>query len=276
VLVSIGLVILWRMSRGTRRAQAFAAGVLVAAFALAPLVPWTLRNWRVFRVVQPLAPFSASDPGEESHDGFRRWTTTWIVDYSSLEDIVFNVPGEEADPSVLPDRAFDSPEERAQTLLLFERYAAGGNSLSGGLDAEFGKLADARMARHPVRAHLGLPLLRMVDMWFRPRTEFLPVDIHWWQFDEDAIAYISTVALGLVNLLLVVASAVALVIRPRMRTVAALVLYIALRTAFLTAAGAIEPRYTIECFPLLYAFAAHACVFLFGAKAKGATEAAPC
>ena len=228
VLISIGLVILWRLLRHGKRRATFAAGLLVAVFALAPLVPWTIRNWRVFHAVQPLAPYSASDPGEEVRNGFRRWTTTWIVDYSSLEDLVFNVPGDTADVTLLPSRAFDSAEERLLTQNLFQKYAADGNSLGPELDAEFGKLADDRIARHPLRAHVWLPLLRMLDMWFRPQTEFLPVDIHWWRFDEDVSDSVATVTLGLLNLLLVGAAIAGLFAKPRMRTVAALLLYISL------------------------------------------------
>ena len=41
---------------------------------LLPLVPWTaLRNWRVFHVFQPLAPRSATDPGESHQLRLQRW-----------------------------------------------------------------------------------------------------------------------------------------------------------------------------------------------------------
>jgi len=35
--------------------------------ALAPFAAWTLRNWKVFHVIEPLAPRYATDPGEEAN-----------------------------------------------------------------------------------------------------------------------------------------------------------------------------------------------------------------
>ncbi len=289
VLIAIGLVIIWRLLRRPEKKRIFLAGALVLATALAPLVPWTVRNWRVFHVIQPLAPFSASDPGEEVLTGFIRWTMTWVVDYSSTEDLLFNVPGQVADIKVVPDRAFDTPEERVRTKQLFAQYTAEENSLSPELDREFGNLADERTARHPIRVHVWLPFLRMLDMWFRPRTEFLPLDIHWWHVKNELteasggslremllaiISAASTIGLGVLNIALPLLGFAALFLRKRMRYIAPIVTYMVVRTAFLTFAGTIEPRYTIECLPMLMAFAAHFLVNV-GIKTKGATEAAP-
>lgn len=289
VLIAIGLVIIWRLMANQGEKRIFLAGTLVLAAALAPLVPWTIRNWRVFHVIQPLAPISATNPGEVVLVGFGRWAKTWVVDYSSAEDILFNIPGESADVNVLPDRAFDTPEERARTQQLFERYTADENSMSREVDAEFDKLAQERTARHPIRTRVGLPLLRMLDIWFRPRTELLPLDIHWWHLTGEFVdtldgswkdiaqAFISLTAmlgLGLLNLVIVVFGFAGLFVRKRMHYIAPIVVYIVVRTAFLTVVGTIEPRYTIECFPMLMVFAAHF-VSNVARKKKGATEAAP-
>ncbi|HTV64504.1 MAG TPA: glycosyltransferase family 39 protein, partial [Bryocella sp.] len=65
LLVALGLYLVWNMWRSpAERAQVFWAGALVLAISLAPLAPWTIRNWREFHRFQPLVPQSASDPDE--------------------------------------------------------------------------------------------------------------------------------------------------------------------------------------------------------------------
>ena len=109
LLIAIGLYLLWRMwTRPPERARLFWAGVLVLLISIAPLVPWTIRNWRDFHRFQPLVPQSASDPDEFVPDGFDKWTKTWAADYVSTEEVYWQVPGDKVDLSLLPSRAFDS------------------------------------------------------------------------------------------------------------------------------------------------------------------------
>ena len=57
LLIAVGLFLLWRMwRRPAERTRLFWAGALVLAISVAPLVPWTIRNWRDFHRFQPLAP----------------------------------------------------------------------------------------------------------------------------------------------------------------------------------------------------------------------------
>src|SRR5208282_3737587 len=65
LLGSIGLSMAsigWRHKQ--RRREMLTAVVLLGAVSLAPLVPWTIRNWRVFHVFQPLVAMSATNPGD--------------------------------------------------------------------------------------------------------------------------------------------------------------------------------------------------------------------
>ncbi|MDE3062147.1 MAG: glycosyltransferase family 39 protein [Acidobacteriota bacterium] len=55
--------------------------VMCGLLALAPFAVWTARNWRVFHVVQPLAPRSATDPGDPVYKGWDAWTRTWCLDF---------------------------------------------------------------------------------------------------------------------------------------------------------------------------------------------------
>ena len=182
LLVAIGLFLLWRMwRRPVERARLFWAGALVLAISIAPLVPWTLRNWCDFHRFQPLAPRYANDPDEFVPSGFDKWIRTWIVDFVSTEEIYWNIPGDPIDFHLLPSRAFDSAEQREKTEAIFRDYNKTG-FVDPDLNARFGDLANERIRQHPLRYYLWLPMFRIVDMWVRPRTEMLPVTSRWWEY----------------------------------------------------------------------------------------------
>lgn len=255
VLISIGLVLAWKLWREVeQRKHIFAAGVIFIAVALAPLIPWTIRNWRAFHVFQPLVTMSASDPDEFVPQGWNRWVNTWILDYSSTEDLTFNVSGTAIDVYALPNRAFDSQEEFLTTAALFEEYNKT-VTMTPEIDSQFAQLAEQRIHRHPLRQYVWLPLGRMVDLWLRPRTEMLPVDTHWWNFDEDLHDSSIATVIGVLNLLLVLA-AIGGAIRGNVRYLGLLVVYPIVRTLLLMKMAAVEDRYTLECFPMLYVLAA--------------------
>jgi len=252
---------LWRsrlMRKETPRGEArrvFLAGVLVAAFALAPLVPWTVRNWRAFHVFQPVAPRYANDPGEFVTHGYFLWTKTWLIDYVSVEDFSWTVPGQEVDPGKLPARACDSEDQCRRTRELLAAYNAGDHEMSPELDARFGALARERIAGHWFRQTVTLPVLRALDMWFRPRTELLPLDNHWWDYENDPHDSLIGIALGVLNLLYVAGAVMGAATR-RVRLAALLLVWVLFRTVLLGTLEGAESRYTLECFPVVIVFAA--------------------
>ena len=251
LLAAIGLFLLWQMwRRPAERAHLFWAGALLLAIAIAPLVPWTLRNWRDFHRFQPLAPRYASDPDEFVPDGFDRWMRTWIVDYVSTEEVYWQVPGEDVDLHNLPSRAFDSAQQRAETEAIFNDYAKQ-HFVGPELNARFDALARERIRQHPLRYYLGLPLLRIGDMWMRPRTEMLPLDSRWWEYEDDPPACIIATLWGVLNLLFLFAAVMGIVRGPRPRYLALMLLFVLLRSAFLGTMENPEPRYTLECYPVV-------------------------
>lgn len=235
--------------------QAIAVSVLVSAIALAPLAPWTIRNWRVFHVFQPLAPVYANSPGEYVPLGFIRWQKTWIVDYSSVEDIWFHVPGDELSLDALPQRAFDNDVQRQQTAELFSQYNQT-TTINPALDARFAELARARIRQHPLRYYIELPVLRALDLWLRPHTEMLPLDSHWWQFDQDLHDALFGVAVGLIGWFYLGAALLALRPRIHVRYAGLFLVFFLLRSAFLAWMPNPEQRYMLECIPALLVFAA--------------------
>jgi len=236
----------------------FFAGVLVAVVALAPLVPWSVRNWRVFHIFEPLAPRYANDPWEFVPAGFNRWVKTWLMDYVSVEDIYWNVPGDPLDINKLPPRVFDSTAQRNLTERLFTDYNATcihHCHITPELDGQFANLAAQRIHDAPVRYYLWLPLARVSDMWLRPRTEALPLDSHWWRFRHDPRDSLIGLFLGAINLAYLVAALIGF-LRKRVAYAGLFVLWITLRCAFLATLENPEPRYTLECFPVVCVFAA--------------------
>ncbi|HXP47455.1 MAG TPA: hypothetical protein VN810_09290, partial [Terriglobales bacterium] len=121
--------------------------------------------------------------------------------------------------------------------------------------AQFASLADERIHHAPLRYYVGLPLARVADMWLRPRTEALPLDSHWWRFRRDPKDSLIGVLLGAINLAYLMA-ALAGAARKRVAYAGLFVLWIALRCAFLATLENPEPRYTLECFPVICVCAA--------------------
>lgn len=259
LLGAIGLFLLLRLLRvPQQRGATVAAGVLVLVIALAPLVPWTYRNWETFRHFEPLAPRYASDLDEFTPLGFNHWVRTWMAEYVSVEDIYWQMPGSDVDVNLLPRRAYDNPQEEAETRKLFEEYEKR-TAIGPELDAKFERLAEQRVARHPLRYYVELPFLRIVDMWFRPRTETLPLDSRWWQdYSDDFWNSAKAALLGLINLLYVGLAIAGIFLRPRPRYLFVILAYLLIRTAFLGTLENPETRYTLECYPLIIALAAAA------------------
>jgi 4-amino-4-deoxy-L-arabinose transferase-like glycosyltransferase len=265
LLAAVGLylaVAAWKcVSVKKNVAEVLVAGVIVAVFALAPLAPWTIRNFRTLHHFQPLAPRYATEPDEAVPRGYNRWVRTWIADYASVEEIYWNIPGATVDPQKLPSRAFDSPAERDATLAIIADYNQSQN-MTPELDARFSKLAADRIRARPVRYYVELPLLRIADMWLRPRTELLPPDVRWWEFNDDTKQSVLAVGFGLLNLIYVVAALWALIRLASVRRPSAvrwaglLVCFLLLRSAFLGTLENPEPRYTLECYPVVIVLAA--------------------
>jgi len=230
-------------------------GVTVAIVAVAPLIPWTLRNLQTMHRFEPLTPRYANNPGDYVPLGFNRWVKTWMADYVSVQEIYWQEPGEEIDASKLPSRAFDSPEQKQRTIEVLNRYNQG-KEIDERLDAQFAALADKRIHSAPLRYYLWLPLLRIADMWLRPRTELTQADPRWWEFNDDLKYSILSVAFGAINLIYILIACGSLARGPALRWLGLFVVFIAIRSAFLGTLENPETRYTLECYPVLIVFAA--------------------
>jgi 4-amino-4-deoxy-L-arabinose transferase-like glycosyltransferase len=230
-------------------------GVILTAATFAPLVPWTLRNLHTMHRFQPLAPRYANDSDERVIPGFNRWTKTWIADYTSVQEIYWKLPDDPIDVTRLPQRAFDSAEQRQETEQLFADYNRD-HEMSPELDARFAALAAARVRSAPLRYYVWLPAVRIADMWLRPRAELLPSDPRWWEFDDEVPWLVVSVVFGLVNLGYVGAAAAGLLLSHEFFGSGLLVLFLLVRSLFLGTLENPEPRYTLECYPVVLVAAA--------------------
>ena len=167
--------------------------------AVMPFVLWTLRNEHTFRVFQPLAPRYANNPEEYVPRGWIRWAQSWVGDYASTAEIYWNVNGSPIDASLLPSRAFDTPAQKAETIALFAEYNQK-EIMTPAISERFGQLAQQRIDRHPFRFYVLLPLMRLEDMWLRPRTEQLWIELRWWQYRRHPAETIFCWAYGALNL----------------------------------------------------------------------------
>ena len=99
----------------------YLGSLLCLTFSLA-LVPWALRNHRIFKVFQPLAPAYAVMPGEFVPRGYFAWLRTWVNDSRYVGQTIWSLDEYPIKLEELPEHAFDSPEEKLRIATLLEKY----------------------------------------------------------------------------------------------------------------------------------------------------------
>ena len=243
-----------------------------------PLAPWAIRNARTFHEVQWLTPKYSTLPGEIVPRGLMAWESTWLFRVKDCYLVPWKINEEAIDVDTIPARAFDSPEEKQRVSAILKPYNED-LSLTEEEDDAFGQLARERAARHPLRTYLWIPAARAVVLWFTPRIELLPISGNVFplaeKHDTDPADQGFTIFLFLLNIVylgLGAGGAVKLwrasaAVRPAL---VFLILFLLLRTGFLTTLETPEPRYVLVCFPILIALAAQ----LFSGKPEPQSSAA--
>ena len=236
--------------------------VLLAGFAcVLPLVPWGIRNAVTLHEFQFLAPEYSNIPGELIPYGFMKWERTWLFRFRDVYDVSWNLNSDAIEIDTIPSYAFDSPQQKERVTKLLDQYNQD-QTLTPAEDAAFGEIGAERTARHPLRTYLCVPFLRVFTMWFTPRIELLPFSGQVWPpaeaWNNDPVDMSFTIGFFLLNVVYVFlglwggwrlwrygAGA-----RPILLF---FLLYTAIRTAFLTTLETPEPRYVLECYPILLA-----------------------
>jgi hypothetical protein len=226
--------------------------VVCGVLSVLPFIPWAIRNWNTFHVIQPLAPRYATDPGENTNPGFNRWTKSVCADLTCTWEIYWNANSDALPFESLPSRAFDSSAQYEKTKQLFEDYNKT-TTLSQDIDDRFAALAKERVDAYPLRYYFVMPVLRVADMWLRPRTELLWIELRWWEYSKHHAETEFAAAYAALNLAYLILALIGLYRWPRFA--GAMLFFILLRCALLATIEAPEPRYTLECFPMLIALA---------------------
>jgi 4-amino-4-deoxy-L-arabinose transferase-like glycosyltransferase len=268
----------------------FFGSLFSIAFCLV-LVPWTIRNYRVFHVFQPLAPAHGEMPGEFVPRGYLLWLRTWIDDSRYVGPVIWSVDTRPLDIDDFPDRAFDSKEERDRVEALLDKYNNSSSSveeentdegentdeedseeeqqaepeqpdveMTPEIDAGFAQIGRERLARSPLRYYVVLPFKRAMTLWCDTHSEYYPFNGELLPLEDLDYDIHQQYWLPLFAALTAIYSLLGIIggwllWRSRDRDARTWVLLAALliflRLGFFATLENPEPRYTVELFPFL-------------------------
>lgn len=319
--------------------RTLAAGSIFSLAFILFLVPWTIRNARVFHLFQPLSPSHGEMPGEFVARGYNQWLRTWVDDEVYVSPFLWNLDTEQLDIDDVPPSSFDSPEEKARVAALFDKYnnppdtpdeaqpqtaptpqpsptpaaspgkanatpskslpkSANANSnansdeaddendnsddnkdegdkgdeadnspaepgsveMTPEIDAGFAQIARERIARHPFRYYVWLPLKRAHTMWFDTHSQYWPFEGTLLPFDDLDYEHHQQIwlplfaALTAIYTLLGLAGAWLLWSSRQFasrRWLLLVTLAVVLRLMLFASMENPEPRYLVEFFPFL-------------------------
>jgi hypothetical protein len=259
VLAAAGVTLCIRWWRRANWPKLLLATCWMCVGLLLPLAPWAARNARAFGRVEFLGPRYAQTYGDFIPRGYFAWTQTWMTRFGQAYLVTWTLGKQPIDMESVPSAAFDSDAERARVGALFARYN-GDLKMTPVLDHEFAILATQRTAREPLRTYVFVPAERIVAMWFTPRIELLPYSGKLWPVGEkwrgNPADFGLTFGFGVLGILYLGMAAVGWW-RCRAQLAAMfLVLFVAIRTVAMTQLQTVEPRYVIECFPVIVALGA--------------------
>jgi 4-amino-4-deoxy-L-arabinose transferase-like glycosyltransferase len=268
VLVALAIVLIWRWRRRADWPRLFRVGAVTALGLVIPLIPWTARNAISLHEFQPLAPEYAQGPGETVPTGYYAWTNTWLVRYRDVDPVIWTMGEQPVKQEGFPAIAYDTPDERERAYALLDQYNKKCCEFTPGWNAQFTELARERTGRHPLRTYVTVPFQRALTLWFTPRVEMMGYAGDLWpvhqNYEDDPEGFYATVLVGAMGIIYVAfaAGGTAKIFRkhfttaPQIWGVAILIAFCVVRTAFLTRIEAPEPRYVLECFPIVYALGA--------------------
>jgi hypothetical protein len=81
----------------------------------------------------------------------------------------------------------------------------------------------------------------------------LPLNTRFWEYADDTRDCVLATLWGVLNLLYLIPAVMTVVRGPRPRYLAPMLLFVLLRSAFLGTLENPEPRYTLECYPVVLA-----------------------
>jgi 4-amino-4-deoxy-L-arabinose transferase-like glycosyltransferase len=206
-----GTIVLSSLRRLARLREAILFAALFSIAFCVVLVPWTIRNERVFHLFQPLAPAHAEMPGEFVPHGYLLWVRTWLDDERYVGPALWSLDTKRISVDDFPDTAFDSDEERDRVAALFHKYNYPDEEeqaddeeqqsddedqeeeepeqeeeqqqtqpeevnveMTPEIDAGFAQIGKERIAHSRFRYYVTLPLRRAVTLWFDTHSQYYP------------------------------------------------------------------------------------------------------
>jgi hypothetical protein len=235
-------------------------------------------------------------PDEFAPLGYIAWLRTWVDDERYVSPIEDGLDLYPINIELIPDSAFDSPDERTRVAELLERYNnppfedagdlpdddAGAETnepllptMTPELDAEFAEIARSRVQRSSLRYYFALPLKRAASLWFDTHSQFYPFQgelFPLWALDRDkhqqywlpffGVLTLMYTALGLAGGWVMMKNG------ESRRWLLLIVLLVLPRLAFLAAQEHPEGRYTVEFFPFIIAAGGLALAAVNGKRAR--------
>jgi hypothetical protein len=287
LLVVAGAVFTLRWWRFLGWRKIVLTGMAMSLVFFLPLMPWVARNFISLHKLQISAARYTTTPGEYAPIGYYKWANTWMVRFREVYISVWKLNEEPVEINDFPVSAFDSPEEKQRVAELFDEYNKSPTlDISPEVDRGFAEIARERTRRHPLRTYLWAPFGRALTMWFTPRTEILPIDGKFWpildSWEDSHAGFLTTAGFGALGYLYPALALAGIWIvwrygrtgsaelraegshrlathiedSPNLWAIALLVVYMLVRTAFLTTVEAPEPRYVVTCYPAILALAA--------------------
>jgi hypothetical protein len=122
--VGVTLVVagLARLGLRTGIGSSLEKGAVFTLIFLLVLVPWTIRNERVFGLFQPIAPGHAEMPDEFVPQGYNLWLRTWVDDFKYVDPFVWSLEQKRLDINQVPTSAFTNDDETARVAALIDQY----------------------------------------------------------------------------------------------------------------------------------------------------------
>jgi len=275
VLGAAGVALCVRWWRPANWPKLILATCWMCAGLLLPLAPWAARNARTFGRVEFLGPRYAQTYGDFIPRGYFAWTRTWMTRFGDAYMVTWSLGNQPIDIAAIPASAFDSGAERARVAELLGRYNSN-LAMTPVLDREFANLAAERTARNPLRTYIFVPAGRIAAMWFTPRIELLPYSGKLWPPGErwrgNPADFGVTLGFGILSCAYLGLAAVGWWRYRAQMAATFLILFVAIRTLAMTQLQTVEPRYVIECFPVIVALGALA--WAMPSRQSAATESA--
>ena len=202
LLIALGIYLLWRMWRQPAGARRICSGPVLSSW-LSRLHRWCPGPFATGATSTSSCRWYRSQPAIPTSSSPMAWTSGCEPGRSITfppKKSTGRFRATKSTSTLLPSRAFDTPEQRRQTQAILDDYHKI-LVVNPALNERLMELANDRIRANPLRYYVWLPALRSLDMWLRPRTELLPLNSRWWEYRDDMHDCVLATLWGMLNLL---------------------------------------------------------------------------